>query len=455
MRSEIRGDHMSEAPQHGEEFWSRPELARALRDRHFGRLMRAYRQAHSPEVKQVDLARWIGRTQGQLSRIERSSVAVTDLRKLQPWAEALKIPAHLLWFALPANTPTGIDSEDDERQQEGADVRRRDLLRAAGVTAAAAGADLMINTPWQRLTDSVERDRPVDDATTRLVQDRTAELFQTEETVPARQLLDSLTAHERVLRTLLKNARSDSSRRTLAVALGETTALTGWTLFDVGRGNEAAHTWRETLKIAKAVDDGALAACALGYWSYLAASRNDTGPAVKLLQQAHDLVPGSSAPATRSWIAARQAEELARLGDDTAALRAVERAMTAFDFARPRTERAWTGFFSASRLGSLTVSTYTTLRRTDADAEAQSLLKSLSPGDNKVRALVLADLAAAAASSRDLDKAGELATLSGRLAVRTEATLAKTRLLTLASTLPAAWNGAEAALREKIATVLH
>ncbi|MEU5692121.1 hypothetical protein [Actinosynnema sp. NPDC020468] len=450
---------MSDAPLNDDEFWSQPALVQALRERHIGRVMRAYRRAHDPEVKQVDLGRWIGLSQGQLSRVERSAVAVTDLAKLLPWAEAMKIPRHLLWFTwpevVPAETSEPETPADIDTTAEGQEVRRRDLLRAAGIAATAASVDLITNSPWQRLQDSVDRDRPVDDATVRLMQDRTADLFQTEETVPASQLLDSLESHDRTLHSLLKNVRSETARRDLAVSLGETKVLTGWVLFDTGRGNEAANAWRETLKIAKAVDDGALAACALGYWSYLASSRNDTGPAAKLLQQAHDLVPGSSAPATRSWIAARQAEELARLGDDTGALRSIERAMTTFDFAQPRTERPWTSFFSASRLGSLAVSTYTTLQHREADEVASSLLDSLSPRDNKVRALILADLATSAASTQDYDRAGELATKSGRLAVRTEASLAKTRLLTLASTLPTVKGGPERALRNQIATALH
>ncbi|HET9257592.1 MAG TPA: hypothetical protein VFO16_20655, partial [Pseudonocardiaceae bacterium] len=211
--------------------------------------------------------------------------------------------------------------------------------------------------------------------------------------------------------------------------------LTGWLLFDLGGGNEAANAWRSTLKIAKQTGDGALAACALGYWSYLAASQNDTVPATRLLRQALEYVPGSSAPATRSWLLAREAEELARSGDATGALRAVERALTAFDFACPRSERPWTAFFGASRLGSMTVSAYTTLGHRDATAAADSLLLSLSLMDNKVRAIVLADLTIHAAHTNDYDRATTLVADAIELTTRTETTLARQRLLTLAATL--------------------
>ncbi|MGH3774225.1 MAG: helix-turn-helix domain-containing protein [Pseudonocardiaceae bacterium] len=444
------------------DFWEQQELRSALLSRHFGRLLRTYRTMQSPQVKQIQLAHWLGITQGQLSRIERSSTPVHDLHKLDTWARVLHVPADRLWFN-PSPASSGAEEATPSRatiekakHNEGSDVRRRDLLKVAGVTAAAVGSGLLSGTPWQRLIDSVDKGRPVDAATVQLVQDRTADFFHTEETVPARQLLESMAKHRDTLKALLVNARVESIRNDLAVAMGETNVLAGWLLFDLGRGNEAVSAWRSTLKIAKETGDGALAACALGYWSYLATSRNDTGPAVRLLRQAGEYVPGSSAPATRSWLSAREAEELARLGDETAALRAIERALTSFDFARPRSERHWTAFFGASRLGSMTVSTYTTLRHREATATADSLLTSLSPMENKVRAIVLSDLTINAAQTNDYDRATELVSDAIELTTRTETTLAKQRLLALAATLPSASNsGPTYVLRDQIMSILR
>lgn len=443
------------------DFWEQPEIRFALLSRHFGRFLRVYRMIQSPSVKQADVARWLGITQGQLSKIERSSPPVRDLDKLERWACALHVPSDLLWFSQPDSSathealPTRATVETEE-QSEGSGVHRRGLFKVAGVTAATAGAGLLSASPWQRLIDSVDKGRPVDTATVQLMQDRTADFFHTEETVPACQLLDSLTQHRETLEALLVNARISAIRDQLAVAIGETDVLTGWLLFDLGRGNEAANAWRSTLKIAKEVRDGALAACALGYWSYLAASRNDTAPAVRLLRQAAEYVPGSSAPATRSWISAREAEERARLGDETGSLRAVERALTAFDFARPRYERPWTAFFGASRLGSMTVSTYTTLRHQEATATADSLLASLSPTDNKVRAIVLSDLTINAVQAQEYDRAPALVPDAIELTNRTETTLAKQRLLTVAAALPSTSKaGASGVLRDQILSTLR
>lgn len=453
------------APVLSADFWEQAEIRSALLSRNFGRFLRTYRTVQQPQVKQTQLAHWLGITQGQLSRIERSSIPVGDLHKLGTWARVLHVPPDQLWFrpspALPdpseaAPNRATVEEPPHNAHNEGSDVRRRDLLKVAGVAAAAAGTGLLSETPWQRLIDSVDKGRPVDTATVQLMQDRTADLFHTEETVPARQLLESIAQHRGTLKSLLANARIGSIRHDLAIAMGETDVLTGWLLFDLGRGNEAANAWRSTLKIAKETGDGALAACALGYWSYLATSRNDTAPAVRLLQQAREYVPGSSAPATRSWLSAREAEELARLGDETGALRAVERALIAYDFAHPRPERPWTAFFGASRLGSMTVSAYTTLRHRDAIAAADSLLTSLSPMENKVRAIVLSDLTINATQTNDYDRATALVSDALELTTRTETTLAKQRLLALATTLPPTNNeGPTGVLRGQIMSTLR
>jgi hypothetical protein len=429
------------APVHPADFWEHPELRAAVRERHFGRFLRAYRVVQTPPVQQTRLAGWLGITQGQLSRIERAVAPVRDLVKLDQWARVLHVPAHLLWFEIspdPSETSAAsplratLAKESDQNKD---DVRRRDLLKVAGVAAATAGSGLLAETPWQRLIDSVDRGRPVDTATIQIMQDRTADLFDTEYTVPARHVLDSLTKHHTTLRTLLGNARTDATRDPLIIMMGETEALIGWLYFDLGHGKQAADTWRSTLRIAKEIGDRGLAACTLGYWSYLAASRNDIAPAVRLLQQAQECVPGNSAPATRSWIAAREAEELGRLGDETAALRALERAFTAFDFARPRTERIWTAFFTANRLGGLTVSTYIALNHKDATAAADSLLASLSPTENKARAYALADLTTLAVRTKDFDRANTLVHDAIDVTIRTESSIARQRLLTLASSL--------------------
>ncbi|MBV9030573.1 MAG: helix-turn-helix domain-containing protein, partial [Pseudonocardiales bacterium] len=183
------------APVHPADFWEQPELRAASRERHFGRLLRAYRLGQEPPVQQTHLAGWLGITQGQLSRIERALTPVRDLAKLAQWARVLHIPGHLLWFEVSPDHPgtplcltlgATLEEADQGKVEEGDGVRRRELLKvakAAGVSAVT-GSGLLADAPWQRLRDSLDKARPVDAATVQLMHDRTADFFDTEYTVP-------------------------------------------------------------------------------------------------------------------------------------------------------------------------------------------------------------------------------------------------------------------------------
>jgi hypothetical protein len=74
------------------DFWKQPEIKSALPSQHFGHFLRTYRTIQSPHVTQTQLARWLGITQGQLSRIERSSTPVRDLRKLADSTDTPALP---------------------------------------------------------------------------------------------------------------------------------------------------------------------------------------------------------------------------------------------------------------------------------------------------------------------------------------------------------------------------
>lgn len=441
------------APVQSADFWQHPELRVAVRDRHFGRLLRVYRTVQSPPILQTQLAAWLGITQGQLSRIERSSESVRELDKIIKWSDALHLPLELRWFDSTAATvqepwPSAVDDHPGTVVSPASQLGRRDVLKAAGAVTASG---LMANAPWQKLMESVDDDRPVDAATIQLMSGRTADFYDTERTAPARRMIDSLIRHRATLVALVKNARDGFIRNQIATLIGETEALLGWLQFDLKRTADAGATWRRALKIAKETGDGPLAACVLGYWSYLASSQNDVLPAVNLLKQAEDYVPGSSAPATRAWITARQAEELGRLGDETGALRALERSFTAFDFAQPRTERLWTSFFTANRLGGMTIATYVGLHHPDATAVGESVLTALAPTDYKSRGLILADLARLAIRNGELDHAGNLVKGAIETTERNESGIAQQRLLVLVSEMNQLGAAREAAeLRERV-----
>ncbi|WP_189213463.1 helix-turn-helix domain-containing protein [Actinokineospora fastidiosa] len=112
-----RGDQVcAECEQEGEmraplrprDFWIAPPLAHAFADRDMGALVRAYRYhpVHGHRaLSQETVARWLGISQSQLSRVESGRNRVDTLSKLVHYARVLRIPADLLWFDLPEEAP--------------------------------------------------------------------------------------------------------------------------------------------------------------------------------------------------------------------------------------------------------------------------------------------------------------------------------------------------------------
>jgi len=96
------------------------------------------------------------------------------------------------------------------------------------------------------------------------------------------------------------------------------------------------------------------------------------------------------------------------------------------------------------------------MRSKDATAAANSLLASLSPTKNKARAFALADLTTLAVRTKDFDRANALVGDAVDVTVRTESSIARQRLLTLASTLATSNDpGATSALLDHIVSTLR
>lgn len=95
------------APDVPADFWDEPGMSAALRARHIGHVIRAWRNhpAHGRNpFPQQQVAEWLGITQGHLSRIEHGT-PVLHLDALTRYAQILHIPQHRLWFTLPDDAP--------------------------------------------------------------------------------------------------------------------------------------------------------------------------------------------------------------------------------------------------------------------------------------------------------------------------------------------------------------
>jgi hypothetical protein len=122
----------------------------------------AYRHEHRPVLTQATVGRWLGLTQGQISRLERTPQPTHDLTKLDQWARALHIPQRYLWFQLSPqpdadpHLPEPADSLNHESQPAEKDGARRHLPLAAASVGGSRDTDRhMAPTPPETLASMV------------------------------------------------------------------------------------------------------------------------------------------------------------------------------------------------------------------------------------------------------------------------------------------------------------
>ncbi|MEV6393776.1 helix-turn-helix domain-containing protein [Streptomyces sp. NPDC051907] len=327
-----------------------------------------------------------------------------------------------------------------EHQEEVSPVERREFL---GVSVLAAG---MAAEPWGRLAAAVAGPRVDGKVTDKLV-DATADMFVSEHHLPARLLAERLGTHLETLTALIP--RSGPHRQALTVAAGETAALAGWAAFDLGDMDAARNYYKTAALAGREAGQPAVVALAMGYASYAVAADK----ARDMLAAAQTHVRGAGYAAARSWLAAREAEEAAATGDREGAVRALDRATTAFDYADPDAEQAWIRFYQRPRLGSLMVSTYARLRHRDLEQTAQDALTHLGRDDSKVRIAVLADVATGYVVSGDVDQGVEVGKRFVQAATTTPTAMGRERLASLAELLPPQ-HGAARDLAETIRAAL-
>jgi transcriptional regulator with XRE-family HTH domain len=141
----LRTNSVTIPPIHPSQFWDQTSIQETLMSQHFGQFLKAYREAHDPTIKQAQIGDWLNLTQGQVSRIERSTGAVHDIAKLSRWTKALHVPRHLLWFRTSVESTGDSDTWNSDTDgliiepvgHEGENVKRRKIIKLGGIAAAA------------------------------------------------------------------------------------------------------------------------------------------------------------------------------------------------------------------------------------------------------------------------------------------------------------------------------
>ncbi|MGW1756430.1 ATP-binding cassette domain-containing protein [Streptomyces mirabilis] len=309
---------------------------------------------------------------------------------------------------------------------EGQDaVKRRTLLGGAAISVSAAAE------PWGRLAFALSKGSKIDSSSAVALIDRAAELHVQELNLSARRLQSTVEAHLDAITAALP--RAGEHERALAIAAGETAALAGWVAWDLGEHDRADAYYRVTSQCAATAGHPPLRALALTYASYGASS-----PKAKLefLSQAANDVRGRGNATAAAWVLGRHAEEAAAVGDETGALRALERARFAYDFADHTSEQAWVRFVTPYRMDSLALSVYGQLGRPELTVTADTAVGRLGDELSDGGVVVLGDLASALLRGGDVDQGVYVSRQFAAAAQAKPNTMGKERAATIAASLP-------------------
>ncbi|MEV0469168.1 helix-turn-helix transcriptional regulator [Streptomyces prunicolor] len=279
----------------------------------------------------------------------------------------------------------------EEEDQD--DVKRRTLLGSAAIGVSAAAE------PWGRLAFALSKGSRIDTPAAVALVNRAADLHVQELNLSARRLQSTVESHLDAITAALPHA--GEHERALTVAAGETAALAGWVAWDLGEYDKAGSYYDVTTECAAKAGHPPLRALALTYASYGAPTPKRK---LELLSQASRDVRGHGNATAAAWVLGRHAEEAAAVGDEMGALRALDQARFAYDFADHTSEQAWVRFVTPYRMDSLALSVYGQLRRSELTATADTAVDRLGDELPDGGVVVLGDLASALLRGGDVDQ---------------------------------------------------
>lgn len=305
------------------------------------------------------------------------------------------------------------------------DVKRRTLLGGAILSAASAAE------PWGRLAHALGKGAKIDSAAAGTLIDRASALHVSEHHLTAHQLQGLVESHLDAITAALP--RAGTHERALTIAAGETAALAGWVAWDLGDYDSARAYYRVTEDCAESAGHPPLRALALGYASYGAATPEK---AAELLAQAAKDLRGHGNATAAAWVHGRYAEEAANAGDDTGALRALDRARVVYDFADHASEQAWVRFVTPYRVDSLALSVYGELKRKELTETAETAVSRLGEALPDSGVVVLGDLASALLRGGDIDQGVYVSRQFAAAAEARPNTMGRDRAQAIAARLP-------------------
>jgi transcriptional regulator with XRE-family HTH domain len=264
------------------------------------------------------------------------------------------------------------------------EVERRDFMQKVAALLGVAAVPPVGPEPWERLARALARPGPVDVETVDHLERVTVALQSLGPTrVSSHLILGPVTGHLDAITVLLHGSPPPSLRSRLCSLAGETSGFAGWLRWNMDDPAGAASYFSAALVAAREADDRALAAYLIGSAACQPPYREAPQ---RRLAQLHAISWSAATPSTQVWLAAKEADAHALLGDADGCLRALERAEAALDrkpgedgSRRPRfnvIDRTWLDGERGASLAKLG-------RTADARAVLQPVLARLGPSSER------------------------------------------------------------------------
>jgi tetratricopeptide (TPR) repeat protein len=402
------------APVKPEDFWHGAALQDALAARHFGQVLYAYRHEHRPVLTQATVGRWLGLTQGQISRLERTPHPTHDLTKLDQWARALHIPQHCLWFRLSPDADAGQDASLGNESGIGhEDVRRRHLvLRALNVGTASLGDSTFgwFSAQPPPPPPSSSASPAVGMTDVRMIREMTQTFRKLDNRfggAHARSALTTYLACEALPLVHTGRYRSDVHHE-LFTAVAELFQLAGWMAYDVGEATSGCRYLRQAIRLCQDVGDEALMGEMLAGMSHQAARFGSPALAIDLARAGKDQGKKAGLPALVAESAVMEAHGLALAHDVSGYLTALRESERAFATTQNRDRPPWLVYFDTAYLAGKFGRCFRDLGRpVEAERFARRSLE-MTDGYDRVKLFNLVLLAAALADQRKVEEACEI-----------------------------------------------
>lgn len=362
------------------QFWEADALRQALASRHMGKVIKAYRchpfHGRQPLPQDV-VARWIGVTQGQLSRIE-TGPSVVHLDRLMHWARVLRIPSRCLWFATSddrlspsvqplralgrstrADTDVSLWWASADTAEMVSQFTRKDLTLDRREVARSLAGVIFGST----LLEPMERWLSSDGERSRIGRSSGVGYQEIEQIENAARIFrewddqfggglrrKAVVGQLNEVADLLRDPHPPEIQRRLSgvmAQLSETAAIMSW---DSGYQTLTQRYYMLSLRAAKSAGDRAFGANVMASMARQLLYLGRANDALELVRLAPVDSAGHITASVRSMLHTREAWAYAKLGRISAFRRATDKAEEALTEVKPTEEPHWIAYYDAAEL---------------------------------------------------------------------------------------------------------